>query len=595
MIDLQNPQQRGRLLKAVKTSREALEPFRRTREELIRDYVGSWYSTNGARYETLVNLINQTAKIYTVALAANNPKVRVSTPTPENWAFAKRFEASLNQLISDMNLDETFRMIVLDAFFCIGCGVVMMRDSDTRFHGLLESEEDVWLDPGEPWLNRVSTDDLILDMSAKELSKMRFAGHRYRADFEKVKDERGYDQKVRDKLTATSKKSSGDATRAQDIASGAVVDDDELKPMLWLMDLWIPENRSVATFACDQDDLAPLIERKWKGSQGGPYKYLSFGPVPDNPVPVSPAANLKGLHDLQNRLHRKMQKQSDNQRTINVYPPGESDTAAVLKKAKDGQWVKVSSPQAVGQVKLGGVDPGNQAFSMVVQDEYDRFAGNLRAMGGLGAQGETLGQEEIIQGNVSRMEAGMHLSVLKFAGECCYDLGYLMWNDQTLTVNASRQIRGADVFVSSSWRPGHRVGDFESYQFDVEAYSMVYKPPAQKLAELFSTLDRIAPLWPMFQASGAVLDVQELLQIIADLQSRPELLRIITFATPTDQLGGDENTIRQSPVTTRQNVRRNIPTGGTPESRSSILQQVLNGGRPQVNGAQLASLSRSPA
>lgn len=66
-----------------------------------------------------------------------------------------------------MSLDKTFRSIVLDAFFCIGCGVVMMRDTDTRFHGLLESEEDVWLDPGEPWFNRVSLDDLILDMSAK--------------------------------------------------------------------------------------------------------------------------------------------------------------------------------------------------------------------------------------------------------------------------------------------------------------------------------------------------------------------------------------------------------------------------------------------
>ena len=200
MIDLQNDEKRGRLLKAIKSSREAMEPFRRVRKELVRDYVGSWYSESGARNKTLVNLMNQTARIYTVALAANNPQVLVSTPRDEAYPFARRFEVNLNKLIGDMNLSQTFRAIVLDAFFCLGCGVVMMRDTDTRFHGMLESEEDVWLDPGEPWLNRVSFDDLILDMPAKELTKMRYCGHRYRADYEKVMDEPGYAKKVKDKL-----------------------------------------------------------------------------------------------------------------------------------------------------------------------------------------------------------------------------------------------------------------------------------------------------------------------------------------------------------------------------------------------------------
>jgi len=190
------------------------------------------------------------------------------------------------------------------------------------------------------------------------------------------------------------------------------------------------------------------------------------------------------------------------------------------------------------------------------------------------------------------MEADMHLAVVQFAAECCYDLGYLMWNDENLTLQSSIQVPGSDLYVDSSWGPGNRVGSFEDYEFRIEPYSMVYKTPSQKLQEIFATLRELAPLWPMFQASGATLAVQELLQLIADLQGRPELLRIITFATPADQLGGDQNTIRQSPITTRETVRRNVPTGGTAESRSAILQQVLSGGKPQANGAQMASLSR---
>jgi len=531
VIDLHDQQARGRLLTAIKTSREKMDPFRRVRKELIRDYVGSWYSEEGARNKTLVNLMNQTARIYTVVLAANNPQVMVSTPSVENWPFAKRFEVNLNKLISDMELDVTFRAIVLDAFFCIGCGVVMMRDTDTRFHGLLESEEDVWLDPGEPWLNRVAFDDLILDMPAKELSKMRYCGHRYRADFEKVKSEPGYDKKVQAKLTPTKKHSIDGSDTTRDIAPGTGTDDDELKPMIWLQDIWIAENKSVATMAVDLD-LPPLLERDWTGSQAGPYKFLSLGNVPDNIIPASPAVNLKGMHDLQNRLHRRMESDSDAHRVINVYPPSAHDDAERMRTAKRNSWQRMNDPKSIQQVEFGGVDQRDQALAAFIQDEYDRFAGNLLAMGGLGAQSSTVGQEEMIHGQVSRMEADMRMAVVGFASECILDLGRLMWEDQTLELKTALPVGNSGREVSSDWMPDYRQGEFEDYDFRVEPYSMVFKTPEQKLQELFQVLREMAPLWPMFQASGAALDAEAIVDEVARLKNRPEFKRFITFATP---------------------------------------------------------------
>jgi len=593
MIDLHDKQSRGRLLKAIKTSREALEPFRRVRKELIRDYVGSWYSESGARNKTLVNLMNQTARIYTVALAAHNPAVMVSTPNVDNWPFAKRFEVNLNKLISDMELDVTFRSIVLDAFFCIGCGVVMMRDTNTRFHGILESEEDVWLDPGEPWLNRVSLDDLILDMTAKELTKMRYCGHLYRADYEKVKDEPGYDKKVVAKLTPTSKNTTDNPDYARDIAAGIAVDDDELKPMVWLQDVWVAENNTVSTMSVDQD-LPPLIEREWKGSQAGPYKFLSLGNVPDNIIPASPAVNLKGLHDLQNRLHRRMEQDSDAHRVVNVYPPSGADDAERLRTAKRNSWHRMNNPKDIQQVEFGGIDQRDQALALFIQDEYDRFAGNLAVMGGLGPQADTVGQEQIVAGQVSRMEADMRMAVVGFAAECILDLGRLMWEDNTLELQSSIAVGNAGREIPVNWIPDYRVGEFEDYDFKVEPYSMVFKTPEQKLQELFQVLQQIAPLWPMFQASGASLDAEAIIDEIARLKNRPEFKRFITFAAPSPMLGGDQNTVRQSPVTSRETIRRNVPTGGTREARSAMLQQALTGGG-NLNGQQRAAMTRRPA
>ena len=593
MIDLHDKEKRGRVLKAVKTSREALEPFRRVRKELVRDYVGSWYSESGARNKTLVNLMNQTARIYTVALAANNPQVMVSTPLFENWPFARRFEVNLNKLIGDMALDTTFRAIVLDAFFCIGCGVVMMRDTDTRFHGLLESEEDVWLDPGEPWLNRVSLDDLILDMPAKELTKMRYCGHRYRADYEKVMDEPGYSKKVKEKLKPT-KRTQQETTGATREIGSEDAEDDDLKDMVWLQDLWIAENKTVATLAVDQD-LPPLIEREWTGSQAGPYKFLSLGNVPDNVIPASPAVNLKGMHDLQNRLHRRMEQDSDAHRVVNAYPPSGADDAEKIRTAKRNSWVRIGDPRSINQIEVGGVDQRDIALATFIQDEYDRLAGNLQAMGGLGPQAATVGQEELIHGQQSRNEADMRMAVVSFASDCILDLGRLMWKDQNLELQSSIAVGNSGIHVRSDWMPGHREGNFEDYDFKVEPYSMVFKTPEQKLQELFQVLQQIAPLWPMFQASGATLDAEAIVDEIARLKNRPEFKRFITFASPAEMLGGDQNTVRQSPVTSRETVRKNIPTGGTQESRSSAMIQSLLGGKPQINGQQKAAMGRPRA
>lgn len=596
MIDLANDEKRARLLKAVKQSRAALEPFRRSRKALVEDYCGSFYTTGVTAPKTLVNLMNQTARIYTVALAAHNPQVLVSTPSVENLPFARRFEVNLNKLIGDMALDQTFRAIVLDAFFCIGCGVVMMRDTDTRFHGLLESEEDVWLDPGEPWLNRVSLDDLILDMPAKELTKMRYCGHRYRADYEKVMDEPGYSKAVKDKLKPT-KRSHHDSTGAvRDIDSDhGTAEDDDLKDMVWLQDIWIAENNSIATLACDQD-LPPLIERDWVGSQAGPYKFLSLGTVPDNVIPASPAMNLKHMHDLQNRLHRRMEKDSDAHRVINAYPPGGADDAEKIRKAERNSWVRMNDPKAIQQVEVGGIDQRDLAFATFVQEEYDRFAGNLMAMGGLGPQASTVGQEEIVQGNLSRMESDMRMAVVNFASDCILDLGRLMWEDQTLELQTSMPVGNSGINVSSNWTPDYRMGAFEDYEFKVEPYSMVFKTPEQKLQELFQVLQQIAPLWPMFQASGATLDCEAIVDEIARLKNRPEFKRFITFAVPAAMLGGDQNTVRQSPVTSRETIRKNVSTGGTADSRANTLIQSLMGGKSsQVNGQQKAAMGRRPA
>jgi hypothetical protein len=397
------------------------------------------------------------------------------------------------------------------------------------------------------------------------------------------------------KLAPTKRSHHDSVGAARDMASEwGSAEDDDLKDMVWLMDVWVAENNSIVTMACDQD-MPPLIEREWVGSQAGPYKFLSLGDTPDNVIPTAPAMNLKGMHDLQNRLHRRMEEDSDAHRVVNVYPPNMADDAERLRTAGRNSWQRGQSPEQIKQFEMGGVDQRDMALATFLQGEYDRLAGNLQSMGGLGVQASTVGQEQIIDGNVGRNVADMRMAVVSFASDSVLDLGRLMWEDQTLELQTSIPVENSGINVSSDWTPEYRQGNFEDYDFRVEPYSMVFKTPEQHLQELFQVLREIAPLWPMFQASGATFDAAAIVDEIARLKNRPEFRRFITFADPMAELGGSENAVGQATNTTRTNIRKNIPTGGTAENRANSLIQSLMGGKSQLNGQQNAAMQRGSA
>jgi len=251
--------------------------------------------------------------------------------------------------------------------------------------------------------------------------------------------------------------------------------------------------------------------------------------------------------------------------------------------------------EQIKQFESGGIDQRDMALATFLQTEYDRFAGNLQAMGGLGSQSSTLGQEELIHVHISKNVADMRMAVVNFASTCILDLGRLMWEDQTLELRTSMPVGNSGIQVGSDWTPDYRVGSFEDYDFRVEPYSMVFKTPQQHLQEYFQVLREIAPLWPMFQASGASLNVQVLVKEMARLLNKPEIEQLITFAAPAEMLGGDQNTVRSPAHTVRENVRRNVNSGGTAEARSNALVRDLMSGSSSTNGQQSAMLQRAPA
>jgi len=82
-----NELDRQRLMKAIENSTRVLRPFRDVRKRLVKDFAGSYYGQTESmgQSDIIMNLMYQTAETYSMSLAANRPRVLVTSqhpPTP---------------------------------------------------------------------------------------------------------------------------------------------------------------------------------------------------------------------------------------------------------------------------------------------------------------------------------------------------------------------------------------------------------------------------------------------------------------------------------------------------------------------------------
>jgi len=585
---------RARLLKAIENSTRVLRPFREVRKKLVKDFVGSMYGSSGdsGRQDIIMNLMYQTAETYTMSLAANRPRVLVTAQHTDVTWFAHSFQLGINNLIKEIRLEDTLRKAVMDSFFSMGIVKVYTADA-----GLVELEgEDAWVDPGKPFAENISLDDFCYDTTASEWRKSSFALNKYRISREKVLNDGAYNKKVAEELDVVSQYPGWNADSGEVPIREMLKSETQeagIEPMIDLMDVWLPKDKLVVTLPVGKNT-EPLRVVEWEGPENGPFHTLSLTcEVPDNIMPVSPAMNLKPLHDLINGLLRKQRRQAQRQKDIPFYQAGHQDDARRIEKASDGEWTRVDNPDSVNVMKMGGVDPQNQAFSHSMKDTYDRMAGNLQMMAGLGPQSDTLGQDKLIHGAVTKREANMQYRVVDFTSRICRDLGSLLWHDQVLEIPQDFETSG--IKVRADWNPEVREGDFIDYNFEIEPFSMMYKSPSERMQGISSFVTQIAlPMEGMMQQYGGTIDIQELVEMYAELMDMPRLKQIVKFEEPKDDRPGPTP---QQPAkashTVRESVRRSVPTGGTAESRSNVMQQVLQGGQP--NQQQMNQMGREQA
>jgi hypothetical protein len=585
---------RDRLFKAIETSFRSTDWARRVMRGLVESYAGSSYGRETrAKFKTMLPLMNQAVTAYTMVLAANRPRVLMTAKYPELLAFSKKFQTALNNLAEEICLEKTIRRWIMDAFFGVGVIKVHMADS-----GQVMMENGFEMDPGTPYASNLSLDNFVFDATKNDWNLIHFAGDMYRIPFDELSGPM-YDQAAVADLKPTSKYQNEDSDRHEFLSKG-VIDIDEFEPMIDLADIWIPRDGKIYTYAVKSKmefilHGPPVAVMDWDGPEFGPYHLLGFNSVPDNILPAGPAAQLQNLEDLINNIMRKQARRARNQKMVHAFNASDIDGVKNVKNAVDDEFVNATSPESIKTIMVGGVDGPAQAFLLGTMEMFDRMAGNLTAMMGLGVQAPTASQEQMIHGAVSQTEAQMQYRVIDATRKLMRDLGFMLWVDQFKQIPGRIPIDGAPGYhIDATWTPEEREGNFFDYNLDIDVYSMAYQSPAQRLQAMNTILTQLyLPAMPLLMQQGGTIDFLAVTDTLSELMNEPRLKEWIKFMSvaPQGEGAGPTGLEPAKPaVTSRNYTRKNVPTGGTPESRSHVQQQAWMGGN---NPQQEASLKRS--
>ena len=543
-----------------------------------------YYSDDAAQRPVHVNLMELAAQVYERNLSARPPQALVLTRNRELRPVGVKYERMLNEQLIKNRIHTQIQRCVKQALFSVGiCKVGVEPSGEVDVHGYSFAQT-------EPYVRSVLLDDWVHDMSARHMEEVAYCGHRYRMRLSEAKKNKQFKKSVRDELRPEENynfNENGGDERIGTLASGSSRVETALEDTIELWEIWLPHERKLVTLS-PMEGQPPLRVVDWDGPDRhlGPFHMLWFNEVDGNTMPLAPAMLWQGLHQIVNGLYRKLERQANRVKHIGVTRGADAGDAERIRQTSDGEIVAVDNPDAVQEKSFGGIDQRNFAFMLQSRDLFSWLAGNLDALGGLGPQSETVGQDKLLFAAANQRIAGMQDKVMEFTRDLIRDFGYHLWQDPWQTYPGTVEfegIRPLEMQVTPEERRGHSVYEHE---VQIEAYSMQHQSPGERLQTINQIVQGIVvPAMPLLQQQGMELNMTALMDIYSKYANLPELKDIVQqqAKAPMESMGGDSpgsdrNRPRQSPVTSRENVRVNRPGAASRQNAdSSMISQLMSG------------------
>lgn len=478
-----------RLQRAIQHGFDRLQHFRRHRVSFMREYVGAFYDREVGKALPL-NMIHNAVSIIVPNLVANFPKNRVSSRYMIYRDYAEMLALGVDSLNKEIDLRATLRLAITDAIF--GMGIIK---TGLAVNGQTLELEDGRVNIGQPYADRVDLDDLTFDPMCRDLREAVFIGNKVRVPKAFLSESGLFDADTVEKIPTIGQDGKGGERRSSDLSMGKVnaYEANELVEYVELVEAWLPDDKVIVTMpAGDQTPDRFLRVVDYEGPDTGPYNFLGFAWVPNNPLPVAPCGIWYDLHVLANDIAAKMARQARRQKDVLLYGRSAVDDAMEIMESDDGDVIAVDDPQAVQSVSYGGTNEKGYDHLGFLKAEFSQMAGNIEQLGGVRSDAPTATQAEILQANGTVRLEDMRDLVYIFTAKVNRNLAWYLHTDPLIEMPLTKRLPGGEE-IPLTLTPEVRRGEFFDFHFEIEPESMQRMDPNLRVKRMLEWATNVIP------------------------------------------------------------------------------------------------------
>jgi hypothetical protein len=504
-----------KVMQAVKRGRDRLANFRSARLHFLRQYTGAYYDQNrGEIGSEALNMIFNAVRVLLPTMVMNFPRTTVSTPYIQSRDYAELLGLALDQQDLKLDICNEYRAVLVDAIFTLGILKTGLCQSDDV---LALDDMEGHVDNGTVYSKKVDFDNFVVDPSSKEhmFSDASFMGDRITVPRRVLLDSGLYKNDLVERLPRAGDEGSSQDRRAYKMSMKNIDNDQnaDLEDDVEIYEIWVPNANAIVTVPGGEDiefdDYLRVDD--YYGVKEGPYTLLALTPpVSGNPLPVPMVGIWSDLHELSNRMAKKIIEQAERQKDIVAYKRSAADDVKELQQAGDGDSVAVDEVDAARVMSFGGQQNSNENHLASLQAWFNMMAGNPEQVGGQRVDAKSATAAQILQQNSSISLEDMKDMVYKFSAAEKRKRAWFLHTDPLMNIPlVKRQVQPPEFILGMNGQPviappamqeqqiiltpEARTGAFLDYTFAIEPESMGRIDSKVRLQQAFDFSQKILP------------------------------------------------------------------------------------------------------
>jgi len=547
------------------------EPLKK-RQKLLALWASGFFDGGYGR-EHLINLIDRGVFTIVPYLVEGNPKILVETKIANcrPWAFTTQL--ALNFILDKMNFAESVLIpAAINSMF--GAGITR---TFTEYDRVINLEDDA-IKYGKQVIRVIDDADYIGDVAAKTRGDFILEGDIYKLPTDYAKD---LYSKFADDISSDCKLTS--EYHPEKISNGEWdLNRLSLREYTSFIDLYLYDEGITITIMPYGKEAKILHTVEEDGPGGSPYDFLGYKFFPGATYPIPPAWAWHDLDVTMNILAKTAREQAESQKDIIAVQPANREFAKKIVTAKNLDVLEVADPKTgIDKLSFGGVNPDNYNWMMFAEQSFTKTGANPDVLAGRGAQAPTLGQEQMVFENASRIVNNMNTRFQGFMTSIINKLAFKVLQDPSEYIPLMHQIPGVGdlprVFSSAD-----RVGDFYDFVFNIKPYSAQRKSPEVLGQQLMGFMTQwVLPTYQFAAQQGAELDVPTVTRILSEYMGFENFNQFYRTAIPHELDGvgyvmepfGQQQRPKGPNVGSKSPGQTNDTFGSSESSRTANMQQ----------------------